>query len=350
MTAPDFHRSNSDAASTRALDTRPSRRWLLQLFCAAVGCWLATGFFVVGGDESGVVRVFGRAERSEDGTVRLRSNGVYWHLPWPCSTIDRVRLGEVRTVSVGSSEAATSDQTDLLRLLEPAARSQFLTGDRNILQVQLNVQYRVSADAVEDWLYSAGDIEERLQMLSQAALSDVVLQSGVDFVHTLGHSEICAAVFDRLVALSDTSHLGITIEDVTIAGVAPPARVKSHFVDVMNARADRETYINRARAYAEQQHADAGASSRQILDQAESYRQKTTDLAQAEADSFNRLIDQLEATAKNLSLSYAEARQLAVQRQRLDTLQQLYPRVKTQVLLDETQPVDLTLHRTPLAE
>ena len=347
MTAPDNARSNCDAARTTQLNTGPSSRWLLVMLCLAIGCWLATGFFVVRGDESGVVRIFGRAERNEDGNVRLRSNGVYWHLPWPCSTIDRVRLGEVRTVPVGPAEAVTSEQTDLLRLMEPTGQSQFLTGDRNILQVQLNIQYRVSVEAVEDWLYSAGDVERRLQLLAEAALSDVVLQSGVDFVHTLGHSEICGAVFDRLATLSDTSRLGVTIEDVTIAGVAPPVRVKSHFVDVMNARADRETYINRASAYAEQQLADAGASSRQLLDQAESYRQKTTDLAQAEADSFNRLVDQLETTATTLALSYAEARQLATQRQRLDTLQELYPRVKMQVLLDETQPVDLTLHRNP---
>ncbi len=349
MTAPDFDNMDATVQPGRH-DSSRSRGGPLVLLCLAVGCWLATGFFVVRGDESGVVRLFGRAERSDDGTVRLRNNGVYWHLPWPCSTVDRVRLGEVRTVSVGAAEAETAEQTDLLKLMEPAAQSQFLTGDRNVLQVQLNVQYRVSADAVENWLYSAGDVEQRLQLLAEAALADVVLQSGVDFVHTLGHSEICGAVFGRLSTLSDTGRLGVTIEDVTIAGVAPPVRAKSHFVDVMNARADRETYINRARAYAEQQQADAGASSRQILDLAESYRQKTTDLANAEADTFHRLIDQLEATAKTLSLSYAETRQLAMQRQRLDTLQQIYPRVKTQVLIDETQPIDLTLHRNPSGE
>ena len=349
MTAPDVDSLDSTTLPGES-QTESPRLGPLGLLCLAVGCWLATGFFVVRGDESGVVRIFGRAERNDDGTARLRNNGVYWHLPWPCSTVDRVRLGEVRTVSVGGAEAAIAEQTDLLRLMEPAAQSQFLTGDRNVLQVQLNVQFRVSADSVENWLYSAGNVEERLRLLAEAALADVVLQSGVDFVHTLGHSEICRAVLDRLEALSGASRLGVTIEDVTIAGVAPPVRVKSHFVDVMNARADRETYINRARAYAEQQQADAGASSRQILDQAESYRQKTTDLAHAEAESFHRLIDQLEATAKTLSLSYAETRQLAMQRERLDTLQQIYPRVRTQVLLDETQPVDLTLHRNPSGE
>ena len=312
--------------------------------------WLATGLFVVRGDESAVVRVFGRAERNDNGSVILRPNGVYWHLPWPCSTVDRVRLSEVRTVSLGSAEAESDEQSDLLGLMEPARQSRYLTGDRNILQVQLNVQYRISAEGVADWLYMAGNVEHRLRMLAEAALADVVLQSGVDFVHTLGHSEIRKAILDRLKTLVETGHLGVTVEDVTIAGVAPPVRVKAHFVDVMNARADRETYINRARTYSEQKLADAGAAGQKVLDEANSYRQTSIDLARAEADSFNRLVDQLEDTAQSLSLSYADVRQLALQRQRLETLQTVYPRMKTRVVLDETQPIDLTIHRNPSGE
>ncbi|MBI1314054.1 hypothetical protein GC176_22390 [bacterium] len=345
MAAPDYISGADDSRDSKPHRTTPRGGFVLAGLL--IVCWLATGFFVVRGDESAVVRVFGRAERSDGGSVVLRSNGVYWHLPWPCSTIDRARLSEVRTVSIGSAEAETAEQTDLLRLMEPTRQSQFLTGDRNILQVQVNVQYRVAVEDVEHWLYADGNVERRLQLLAESSLADVVLQSGVDFVHTLGHAEIRKAVLDRLRALSGNARLGITIEDVTIVGVAPPVRVKSHFVDVMNARADRETYINRARAYSEQKLADAGAGSRQILDQAASYRIQTVDLARAEADSFNRLVDQLETTAKSLSLSYTDARALALQRQRLDTLQQLYPRLKTQVLLDETQPIDLTLHRNP---
>lgn len=345
--------SNREIGHSPVVDTTEhtnSGRVRLIVTGIVVMLWLATGFFVVRGDESAVVRIFGRAERSDGGAVVLRPNGVYWHLPWPCSTIDRVRLREVRTVSIGSAEAETNDQTDLLRLMEPARQAQFLTGDRNVLQVQLNVQYRVAADNVEDWLYAAGNVEQRLQLLAEAALADVVLHSGVDFVHTLGHATIRKAVLDRLRNLSDSGRLGVTVEDVTIAGVAPPVRVKAHFVDVMNARADRETYINRARAYSEQKLADAGAASRRILDEAASYRFQSIDSARAEADSFTRLIDQLEATATTLSLSYPEARRLTLQRQRLDTLQELYPRVRTQVLLDESQPVDLTIHRSPSGE
>lgn len=312
--------------------------------------WLASGVFVIRGDEAAVVRIFGRAERNASGSVVLRPNGIHWHLPWPCTTVDRVRPGEVRTVSILENDPDKASATDLLQLADPASQSRFLTGDRNILQVQLNVQYRIAIDRIADWLYSAGQVEPRLRLLAQASLADVVLQSGVDFVHTLGHAEIRKAVLERLRLLSDRGRLGILIEDVTIAGVSPPARVKSHFVDVMNARADRETYINRARAYAEQRLADAGAAARRTLDEASSYRLKTVDRARAEAESFHHLVDQLELTAESLSLSYSDMRRLTVERQRLETLQQLYPRVRTQVFLDEEQPVDLTLHRDPVGD
>ncbi|MHC4876302.1 MAG: protease modulator HflK [Planctomycetota bacterium] len=350
--SPDLDSSTDNAPALDASSDRQPQTRTFRIVAIGVAAmlWLSTGFFVVRGDESAVVRVFGRAERNENGSVVLRPNGVYWHLPWPCSTVDRVRLSEVRTVSLGSAEAETTEQSDLLGLMEPARQSRYLTGDRNILQVQLNVQYRVSAEEVDDWLYTAGNVEERLRMLAEAALADVVLQSGVDFVHTLGHAGIRKAILDRLKALADTGHLGITLEDVTIAGVAPPVRVKAHFVDVMNARADRETYINRARAYSEQKLADAGAASHKVLDEAASYRQTSVDLARAEADSFNRLVDQLQATAESLSLNYAEVRQLALQRQRLDTLQAVYPRLKTRVVLDAAQPIDLTIHRNPAGE
>jgi membrane protease subunit HflK len=350
MTALDPFIGGAEPRGSEPASSPWPLRTVLILACVALGCWLATGVFVVRGDESAVVRVFGRAERGLDGMVALRSNGVYWHIPWPCSTVDRLRLSEVRTVSVGAAEAETSRQTDLMRLMEPAGQSQFLTGDRNILQVQINVQYRVAADGIEDWLYSAGNVEQRLQLLAEATLADVVLQSGVDFVHTLGHSELCRAVFDRLRELSETGRLGVIIEDVTVAGVSPPIRVKAHFVDVMNARADRETYINRARAYSEQKLADAGAGSRRILDQASSYRRQTVELASAQAGSFNRLVDQIEATAQTLSLSYSDVRRMTLQRERLDTLQQIYPRVRRQVLVDETQTIDLTLHREPMED
>jgi modulator of FtsH protease HflK len=328
----------------------PESGWLLRCLFAVLigGVWLCSGIFVVGTDEAAVVRVFGRAERTADGVVVLRSSGLYLHLPWPMTQVERVRMNEVRTVTVGSSELDDIESGgDFLRAMDESQQTQLLSGDKNILNVQLNVSYRISSDQVGDWLFGSTAVERRLELLASSVLADVVLRSGVDFVHTLGHNEIRQAVLLRLEQLVEQNSLGIDVEDVTIASVAPPVRVKADFVDVMNARADRETYVNRARAYESQRESDAKAQAAKLQNEARSYARRKVDLSRAEAESFNRLVDQFVVASNSGETSYLEVRQMALRRQFIDTLQDILSRVDAKVVLDSGKQVDITLHRNP---
>lgn len=318
-------------------------------FAVLIGiAWLSSGIFVVGTDEVAVLQVFGRAERTTDGVVVLRSSGLYFHCPWPITRIQRVRLNEVRTVTVGSSELdQINSGGDFLRVMDESQQTQLLSGDKNILHVQLNVNYRIASDQIGDWLFSSTDVERRLKLLAGSVLADVVLRSGVDFVHTLGHNEIRQAVLTGLHQQIEQNSLGVEIDDVTIASVAPPVRVKADFVDVMNARADRETYVNRARSYESQREADAKAEAAKLENEAQSYARRKLDLARAEAESFSRLINQFELAAASGSSSYSEVRQMALRRQLIDTLQEVLSRADAKVVLDSGKQVDITLHRNP---
>ena len=46
-------------------------------------------------------------------------------------------------------------------------------------------------------------------------------------------------------------------------------------------------------------------------------------------------------------MSYTEVRQLALQREFLDTLETVYQNVAGKVFLDSGQPIDITIHRNP---
>lgn len=343
--------SGSDTSSPTPFEgvaTTPRRgRILLVVAGIVLAAWLSTGFYVVGADEAAVVRVCGRAQKTETGTVLLQPSGLHYHLPWPIVQIDRVRINEVRTVTVGASETDSIDSSEFLKAIDPSRDSQFVIGDRNVLHVNLNVHYRISRDRIGEWLYGSTDNQQRLELLAGSVLADVVMRCGVDFVHTLGHSRIRQVVLSHLRNLSETSSLGVEIEDVTIASVAPPIRVKAEFVDVMNARADRETYINRARSYAEQQIADANAEASKRHDEAASGALQTVQIARAEADSFNGMIDQFQASSSTGSLSYTEVRELALQRRFIETLEEVYRNVEGKVFLDSGKPVDITIHRNP---
>jgi modulator of FtsH protease HflK len=329
--------------------TETSSRWLLwcSLAIVFVVAWASSGIFVVGADEAAVVRVFGRGERTAAGIVVLRNSGLYFHLPWPMTQIDRVRINEVRTVSVGNTELDDlSSDEPFLQATGNSQDAQLLSGDKNVLNVQLNVSYRVASDRVGDWLFGSTVVEQRLELLASAVLADV-LRSGVDFVHTLGHNEIRRAVLIRLTELVEENALGVELEDVTIASVAPPIRVKADFVDVMNARADRETYVNRARDYESQRESAGSAEATKLKNEAQTYAQRKVDLAHAEAESFNRLIDQFMVAAENGSSSYSEVRQMALRREFIDTLEEVLQKVDAKVLLDSGEQVDITLHRNP---
>lgn len=314
--------------------------WLFSVLCCL---WLLTGLIVVRGNEVAVLRVCGRLIRTADGLPDAKPSGLYFTWPFPIVTVDRVNLSEVRTLTVGNLDNDLLSNDDFLRSVDLARQSQFLSGDKNVLHVTLKVQYRVSRQAVDRWLFESAAPEQRLQVLSGAVLADVVLRCGVDFVHTLGHNEIRQETLKRLRALCTRDRMGVEIEDVTLAGVAPPLRVKSEFLDVMNARADRETYINRARAYSEQRQADSSAFARKTLDEAESYRQQVIEQARAEAESFERLVAQLQDDAESSGRPYAAARELAMTRLYVEAVASVLSNVGSKHVLNSDDAVDLTL-------
>lgn len=314
--------------------------WLaIVLLCA----WLLTGLIVVRGNEVAVLRVCGRVTRTANGLPEAKPSGLYVTWPFPIVTVDRVNLSEVRTLTVGNLDSDQLSNEDFLRSVDLARQSQFLSGDKNVLHVTLKVQYRISREAVDRWLFESAAPEQRLHVLSGAVLADVVLRSGVDFVHTLGHNELRQETLKRLRELCTRDRMGVEIEDVTLAGVAPPLRVKSEFLDVMNARADRETYINRARAYAEQRQADSSALARKTLDEAESYRQQVVEQARAEAESFERLVAQLRHDAESSRRPYAAVRELALNRLYVEAVASVLSKVGAKHVVNSNNAVDLTL-------
>lgn len=318
---------------------------LATLHLALFFVYLLTGFFVVRGNETAVVRRFGAVVKNANGEVRLWPSGWHYDCPWPFATVDRVNLNEIRTLKIGDLDQNEPSQTGFLRNVDPARQAQFLSGDKNILNVQISVSYRVSESAAGDFLFAMVSPERRLQALAESVLAEAMLLSGVDFAHTLGRNELRERMTADLQRLTREQRLGLTVDDVTIANVAPPLRVKAEFIDVMNARADKETAINQARAYSEQRAAEARAAARRATDSAEVFRRQSVEAAKAEAESFSKLVAQLRSEEQSGRRPYAEARQLAMRRKYLDTLEEVLRKVAAKVVLDSGQAVDLTILR-----
>jgi membrane protease subunit HflK len=69
------------------------KRILLILLAIVIGIWLASGIYVVGPGEMGVIRQFGKE-------VDQTSPGLRYRLPWLIQTRDVVHLARVRRAEI----------------------------------------------------------------------------------------------------------------------------------------------------------------------------------------------------------------------------------------------------------
>jgi len=324
------------------------RKIMLLVLAAA---WFASGLFIVRGNELAVVRRLGRVVRTNDGDrsspIATRSSGLHWDLPWPLATVDRVNIHEVRTVSIGLAELDDIETGQFLQPVDPARQAQFLTGDRNILNLRINISYHVDGEQLEEFLYGSVHPERRLARRAEVVTAHTVAHRDVDFVHVLGRDQLRQTLHRRLDDPDEWQRLGLVVDEVTIENVYPPTQVKSHFLEVMNARAERRTHVNNANAYAQKRKLEADAEARKLTLDARGDSQKTVEAARGEASRFEQLVVRIRDDAGQDYRDYLSARQLTMHRMYLDTMRTVLGRVAGKVVLDSDKPVDLTIIRDP---
>ncbi|MCX6021018.1 MAG: protease modulator HflK, partial [Chloroflexi bacterium] len=136
--------------------------------------WLASGIYIVGPDERGVVRHFGAFAGMTD-------PGLRWHIPTPVQEVDKVNVTQVRRMELGFRSARGG-------VVRETEESLMITGDENIVDVQMILQYRVTEP--DKFLFRVWDPEgppdqRTLRDASEAALRLVVGQRGIDDVLTV---------------------------------------------------------------------------------------------------------------------------------------------------------------------
>jgi membrane protease subunit HflK len=300
-------------------------------------CYAATGIYVVRGNEQAVVRWFGKA------SPQLVGSGLRYALPWPFCRVTRVNLNETRTVTVGIGNTTEVDDNAFLKAPGSNRQSEYLTGDKNILHMQISVQFRI--DDPRRFLLDQEDPERHLRFLVQTLVADLVSRSGVDYVHPLGLTALRQLLTQETRLASEKQGLGLFVEDVTLADVRPPISVKQAFLDVSNARAEKDRLLSEAQTISERLAAQANALASQLQDQAETHRAQQLSQASGEASRFNSLIDQFSINGKPGSTAYRQAADMARQRFYWTMLETLLPKLARNVYVDSDKPIDLTIQR-----
>jgi modulator of FtsH protease HflK len=187
----------------------------------ALAGWAATGLYVVDPGQAAVVFRFGAVDRQAGPGVHLRA-------PWPVESHEAVLVGEVRR-----------EQTRRLRML---------TGDTNLVDLELVAQYTVQDPAA---LLLASQAPSALVVAAVASVATgAVADMDVDKLLTIGRTQLQTDVKRDAQALLDGLGAGVRLDAIEVAHLSPPPAVVDAFNDVSSARGDRETLALAAEAYA----------------------------------------------------------------------------------------------------
>lgn len=269
-------------------------------------------FYTVEQDEVGVVTRFGEY-------VRTTPPGLQWKLPSPIEHVQTPKVRKVRAATVGFRQRGSQTQ-------DAPGESLMLTGDENIVDIDLVVQYHI-VDA-KNYLFNVQNQAQAVHDVAETALRGIIGNRPIDDVLTTGKAEIQIQVKEAMQVLLDKYESGIEILNTQLKDVSPPKPVDFAFKDVQSAKEDKDRLINEAKGYRNQIIPEARGKSAQIIAAAEAYREEVVNKAQGDA---HRFLAQLK--------EYKKAPEVTRQRIYLETMEEVYPKLNKVIISKENRGV-----------
>lgn len=238
----------------------------------AAGAYLGSGFYSVKPTEQALVLRFGKVNR----TV---ASGLHYRIPWP---VERELVTAVHQQFTTSAGFRIRDAQ--LGIPPLPFETGWLTGDRNLVNVQMYITYFIENQA--DSLFECSESPTFLiRWAVEAALTEVLGAQRVDDVFAQ-RNRVALAVRRRAQELLDSYRAGVRITAVSPKEIDAPAPVWSAFNRANQAKAEIDKRIREARQTEYQLLERARADARAALDQAAAEKEATVAAARGRAQAF----------------------------------------------------------------
>ncbi len=166
------------------------------------------------------------------------------------------------------------------------SESTMITSDMNFVDIDFYVTYQVT-DPLE-YMYATAEPELILKNLIQSTIRGTVSAYTVDSALTTGKSEIQQNIKSIVMDELEEQKIGLSLIDISIQDVEPPtAQIKEAFSEVENARQNKESALNKANQYRNEQIPAAEAKADKIIQKAEAYKTSRINEANGQVARFN---------------------------------------------------------------
>jgi membrane protease subunit HflK len=312
--------------------------------------YLLSGVYTVEPGEVAVSRIFGKEVRQSI------TEGLHYHLPWPFEAVEKVNVSEIRRVAVGmpysqepllfpkkalaspgagaaghaSHGGSSTFSTDSVAPNPSAvsAKNQFFTGDENILEIRMNIQYQIK-DA-SDYLFNINSPDAIVPFAVRAAVTEFFGQMPVEDLLTVAKSQIQKQIALKAQNMLDGYGTGLYIVHVNLQEVNPPKEVAEAFRDVASAKEEREEKINKAQGYWNALIPEARGKAHKLISDAEGYQEEVINQSRGDAEKFSAMLSE-----------YRRAKKVTEYRLYLETIEQILAKAKKFVIDSKKERVNL---------
>jgi modulator of FtsH protease HflK len=288
-----------------------------------IALYLLSGIYVVQPNERGVVLRFGKIVHDRVGP------GIHYHYPYPIERVEKPNVTEIRRMSIGYKLA------DSVRGVTPAPEEmQFLTGDENIINIRMLIQYIVKDPGA--FLFNFIEPHWMVRKEGEAALTRILGATGVDGVLTTEKHVVQELVKKEIQDALDAYGCGIDIQSAQLQEVSPPSEVAFAFKEVSSAREDRNKIVNEAKGYRNNLIPNARGQASKLIQEAGAYKTERINMAKGDTARFLSMLAE-----------YRKSRDLTSTRLYIEAMEEILPRMKKYIVDERTdQGLDLKFIET----
>ncbi len=256
---------------------------------------LSNSFYTIKEQEQAVVTTFGTPQA-------VTEPGLHFKIPF-VQQVTKVNT-TIQGIAIGYDLYSNASLED---------ESLMITSDFNFVNVDFFLEYKV-VDPIKA-IYASDEPAFILKNIALSCIRSTIGQYDVDSVITTGKNEIQGVIQEEIMERLEQNNIGLQLVKITIQDAEPPTEaVIEAFKAVETAKQGKETAINNAQKYRNEQLPAAEAKIDRILKNAEAEKQARINEANGQAARFEALYSE-----------YIKFPTVTKQRMFYETMQELLP-------------------------
>lgn len=255
------------------------KRWLWFVVFLLPVFYLASGFYSVGIDQRAFVTRFGKLIQDNI------ASGMHYHLPWPA---EQVFINDMPSLK---------SKIIVFKVRHPKEEIfELVTGDGNLVDSQIEVQYSVSETM--KFVTVSKDTDRLLEELAKSEVIYHISHNKFANLLTTGRTQFQERIKSSLQETTTNLGLGLRITGVQIKLLEPPKSIKNAFDDVSSAQSEKQKMIQDARGERGTKLARARSKSNKTQSNARALSNEWVKRAEGDVNRFESQLGAMSSSDK----------------------------------------------------